>query len=180
MSIISNEALAAHAGKPALDWIEHDAAEQAFGRWIIDAGAVLAAKRASEDRAAFEREVCGLVRETLERTLEAELIELAQTADLSTRKQYVSTFRRFKALCDEVGVSSMPASPEVVAAFLQGEYEAGASLPKLKGIVAAIAWVHDRYEKFDPTGDVLVRAVIRHATKYGKPSVRPSQEPDGG
>ena len=40
---------------------------------------------------------------------------------LSTRKAYATDFRLFKAWCEAKGVSSLPASPETVAAFLAAE-----------------------------------------------------------
>ena len=40
---------------------------------------------------------------------------------LSTRKAYGTDFRLFKAWCEAKGVSSLPASPDTVAAFLAAE-----------------------------------------------------------
>lgn len=145
--------------------------ERAFMQFITDAAAFSQAQRAAAEREDYERELCGLIRTTLERSLEAELIELTRSP--ATEATYIGDLKRFKAYCDQAGASAMPAAPEIVANFLQAEHEAGTGLPMLKRLAAAISFGHKRFEKYDPTDDILVRAVIRHATKYGRPSVVP-------
>lgn len=59
----------------------------------------------------------------------------------STRKAYGTDFRLFKAYCDAKGVSSLPATPETVAAYLAAE--AQTAKPSTIGRrVAAIRYAH--------------------------------------
>jgi hypothetical protein len=182
MSILSNEAIAAAAARPAITplspptWAERQESDAAFQQWILDAATREAREAAAQERAEYESGVCGIARQGLEHRLEAEIAELAQVPELATRSRYIADFKRFKALCDEAGLTALPAAPETVALFIEGEFEAGKGMPRLRGIAAAIAWVHDRYGKPDPTDDILVRAMLRHAVKHSKPSTPDDKE----
>ena len=61
---------------------------------------------------------------------------------VSTRKAYGTDFRLFKAWCEAKGVSSLPASPETVAAFLAAETGNGTKPSTLARRVAAIRYAH--------------------------------------
>ena len=61
---------------------------------------------------------------------------------LSTRKAYGTDFRLFKAWCEAKGISSLPASPETVAAFLAAETGNGTKPSTLGRRVAAIRFAH--------------------------------------
>src|ERR1700676_5740037 len=72
----------------------------------------------------------------------AAAIDLAKAEKAaSTRKAYGTDYRLFKAWCDAKGVSSLPASPETVAAYIAAE--AQTAKPSTIGRrVAAIRYAH--------------------------------------
>src|SRR5262245_20563109 len=70
-------------------------------------------------------------------------VELAKAEKaLSTRKAYGTDFRLFKAWCEAKGVSSLPASPETVAAFLAAETGKGTKPSTLARRVGSIRYAH--------------------------------------
>ena len=77
----------------------------------------------------------------------AAAVDLAKAEKaLSTRRAYGTDFRLFKAWCDRKGASSLPASPETVAAFLA--FESKTAKPSTLGRrIAAMScwWARCRY-----------------------------------
>jgi len=80
---------------------------------------------------------------------------------LSTRKAYGTDFRLFKTWCDAKGVSSLPASPETVAAFLAAETGNGTKPSTLARRVAAIRFAHKLAGRATPTDSEAVKATLR-------------------
>src|SRR6516225_791504 len=80
---------------------------------------------------------------------------------LSTRKAYATDFRLFKAWCEVRGVSSLPASPETVAAFLAAETDNGTKPSTLARRVAAIRYAHKLAHLDTPTDSEAVKATLR-------------------
>jgi site-specific recombinase XerD len=92
----------------------------------------------------------------------AAAIDLAKAEKApSTRKAYGTDFRLFKAWCDGKGVSSLPASPETVAAFLAAEAGAGVKPSTLSRRVAAIRYAHKLAGVETPTDAEGVKATMR-------------------
>ena len=91
---------------------------------------------------------------------------------LSTRKAYGTDFRLFKAWCDGKGVSSLPASPETVAAFLASESKT--TKPSTLGRrVAAIRYAHKLAYLATPTDSEAVKATLRGIRRtFGGAKVR--------
>jgi site-specific recombinase XerD len=79
----------------------------------------------------------------------------------STRKAYGTDFRLFKEWCDAKGVSSLPASPETVAAFLAHEAGNGTKPSTLGRRVAAIRYAHKLAHLDTPTDSEAVKATLR-------------------
>ena len=79
----------------------------------------------------------------------------------STRKAYGTDFRLFKEWCDDKGVSSLPASPETVAAFLAHEAGNGTKPSTLGRRVAAIRYAHKLAHLDTPTDSEAVKATLR-------------------
>ena len=90
----------------------------------------------------------------------------------STRKAYGTDFRLFKAWCDGKGVSSLPASPETVAAFLASESKT--TKPSTLGRrVAAIRYAHKLAHLDTPTDSEAVKATLRGIRRtFGGAKVR--------
>src|SRR6516225_4735938 len=80
---------------------------------------------------------------------------------VSTRKAYGTDFRLFKAWCEAKGVSSLPASPEAVAAFLAAETGNGTKPSTLARRVAAIRYAHKLAQLDTPTDSEAVKATLR-------------------
>jgi site-specific recombinase XerD len=91
----------------------------------------------------------------------AAAIDLAQAEKaVSTRKAYGTDFRLFKAWCVARGVSSLPAAPETVAAYLAAE--AKIAKPSTLGRrVAAIRYAHRLAGLPLPTDAEGVKATMR-------------------
>src|SRR6202790_2764218 len=91
----------------------------------------------------------------------AAAIDLAKAEKAaSTRKAYGTDFRLFKAYCDAKGVSSLPASPETVAAYIAAE--AQTAKPSTIGRrVAAIRYAHKLAGLETPTDAEGVKATMR-------------------
>jgi site-specific recombinase XerD len=91
---------------------------------------------------------------------------------LSTRKAYSTDFRLFKVWCEAKGVSSLPASPETVAAFLA--FESRTAKPSTLGRrVAAIRYAHKLAHLDTPTDSEAVRATQRGIRRtFGGAKVR--------
>ena len=91
----------------------------------------------------------------------ATAIDLAKAEKaLSTRKAYGTDYRLFKAWCDAKGVSSLPAAPETVAAYIAAE--AQTAKPSTIGRrVAAIRYAHKLAGLETPTDAEGVKATMR-------------------
>jgi len=91
----------------------------------------------------------------------AAAIDLAKAEKAaSTRKAYGTDYRLFKAWCDAKGVSSLPAAPETVAAYIAAE--AQTAKPSTIGRrVAAIRYAHKLGGIQTPTDAEGVKATMR-------------------
>ena len=72
----------------------------------------------------------------------ADALEGAQSEN--TRKNYASQFGKFSAWCEREGYSSLPAAPEVVAAYAAELADVGKSMSTIRLAVSAIADAHRR------------------------------------
>src|SRR5246127_4398433 len=89
-------------------------------------------------------------------------IDLAKAGKaVSPRKAYGADCRLFKAGCEAKGVSSLPASPETVAAFLAAETGNGTKPSTLARRVAAIRYAHKLSHLDTPTDSEAVKATLR-------------------
>jgi site-specific recombinase XerD len=79
----------------------------------------------------------------------------------STRRAYGTDFRLFRAWCDAKGVSSLPASPETLAAFLAVETGNGTKPSTLARRIAAIRYAHKLAGLATPTDSEAVKATLR-------------------
>src|SRR5438552_5961644 len=91
----------------------------------------------------------------------AAAIDLAKAEKAaSTRKAYGTDFRLFKVYCDAKGVSSLPAAPETVAAYIAAEAQT-AKPSTLGRRVAAIRYAHKLAGIQTPTDAEGVKATMR-------------------
>ncbi len=80
-----------------------------------------------------------------------------------------SQWNRFVAWCEESGRSSLPASPEIVVAYLKDRWELGAKPSTLKVVAAAIARSH-KEAGFDVSAQQgATRAVLEELTHDDSP-----------
>jgi site-specific recombinase XerD len=79
----------------------------------------------------------------------------------ATLRAYRNDVGLFVAWCDRHGVSSLPAAPEVVAAFLVAEAEAGRAVSTIGRRCAAIRHAQMLAGVADPTGHAVVRSVMK-------------------
>ena len=88
---------------------------------------------------------------------------------MRTGASYASQWNRFVAWCEESGSSSLPASPDDVAAYLKDRRESGANPSTLKVVAAAIARSH-REARFDVAAQQgVARAVLEELTPDDSP-----------
>ena len=95
----------------------------------------------------------------------------------NTRKMYASAWRSFQAWAQSRGNLSLPASPQVVAAYLAHLSEdRGLSVPTIRLHKAALAAVHKAHGHDDPTDHEGVRRIMKgiarshgRAQKQAKP-----------
>ena len=86
-----------------------------------------------------------------------------------TGASYASQWNRFVAWCEESGRSSLPASPDDVAAYLKDRRETGAKPSTLKVVAAAIARSH-REAGFDVAAQQgVARTVLDELTQDDSP-----------
>lgn len=78
-----------------------------------------------------------------------------------TLRAYRNDVRLFAAWCEAQGVSALPAAPEVVAAFLAAEAEAGRAVATIGRRCAAIRYAQMLAGAPDPTAHAVVRAVMK-------------------
>lgn len=129
--------------------------------FIEVAGSALRENQARETLLLQEKAVSDTLRPALELYL-ADEIEALLDKSPSTRRTYIQDCKRFKEFCNAFDVSFRPASPEIIAHFLLSEGRAGASAGRINRLCAAIAYMHRLVEHFDPTQDIIVRAMVRH------------------
>lgn len=129
--------------------------------FIEIAGSALRENQAREALLLNEKAVSDTLRPSLELYL-ADEIESILDKSPSTRRTYIQDCKRFKEFCDALDVSFRPASPEIIAHFLLQEGRAGASASRINRLCAAIAYMHSLAEHFDPTQDIIVRAMVRN------------------
>jgi site-specific recombinase XerD len=79
----------------------------------------------------------------------------------NTRRAYRSDYEAFRAWCEARGASALPASAEMVAAFLSREADRGFKASTIGRRVAAIRFAHRLAGLPVPTEQERVRAVIR-------------------
>ena len=86
-----------------------------------------------------------------------------------TGASYASQWNRFVAWCEASGSSSLPASPDDVAAYLKDRWESGAKPSTLKVVAAAIARSH-REAGFDVSAQQgVTRAVLDELAQDDSP-----------
>lgn len=107
-----------------------------------------------------------------EQNLPVELIEVVKSyIDNSTsyaaRKAYKSDFKIFSAWCLVHKVTSVPASAEVVALFLNDQANAGISPSTLTRHTAAIRFAHEAQGHETPTSSKLVSATMKGIRRSG-------------
>src|SRR4051794_39081944 len=102
---------------------------------------------------------------SLPATLEPELMRAAELAREekapATRRAYRSDFQIFDSWCRARGVMPLPAMPEVVAAFLAHDLEAGTGPSTLGRRIASIKYAHKLAGHPPPTDDERVKATMR-------------------
>jgi hypothetical protein len=107
--------------------------------------------------------------------LQAEFAAQRQSEE-TKKRAHLGAFLRFKQYCARYSppLPHLPAAPAAIAAFLTSEMEKGQA--HLNRLCAAIAVMHKRVDLPDPTGDPLVRAVVRlaHKDKSSPPADNPS------
>jgi site-specific recombinase XerD len=79
----------------------------------------------------------------------------------ATKRAYSKDFKLFRGWCAERSLSALPASAEVVAAFLACEAERGCRPSSIGRRIAAIRYAHKLAGLALPTDDERVRATIR-------------------
>jgi hypothetical protein len=111
----------------------------------------------SDVAAERQRQLDGIDK-ALGESLRPELEQENKTARVTAQNK--KDFELFKKSAVEWGLPSLPASPQMVAAFLTEQFIAGetAILPRLRN---SISIVHRACNFPDPTEDVLVRALVR-------------------
>lgn len=88
--------------------------------------------------------------------------ELQDQKKPGTNTQSREDFLRFKTYCAKFDLDHLPACPQVVAGFLVSELDQGRQ--HLNGLIKSISETHLRCDLHDPTGDLLVKALIRLAS----------------
>jgi len=78
----------------------------------------------------------------------------------ATQDAYASDFRIFESWCRPRGLSTLPAMPESLCAFLADEAAAGRRASTLGRRLAAIRYFHRAAGYGTPTGDEKVKAVL--------------------
>ena len=86
-----------------------------------------------------------------------------------TGASYASQWNRFVAWCEASGRSSLPASPEHVAAYLRDKWESGAKPSTLKVVVAAITRNHKEGGFDVPLRHGAARTVLDELTQDDSP-----------
>ena len=102
---------------------------------------------------------------TLPAALRPELEEAAGYARAdkaaATRRAYKSDFELFRSWCEKKCLSALPATPELVAAFLAAEAKRGAKTSTIGRRLAAIGYAHKLADYEPPTNSEAVKATLR-------------------
>ena len=94
------------------------------------------------------------------------LVDAARAShNASTRRNYHAAWRRFQAWADQEDLSSMPAAPETVAAYLAWRADEGLSPASLRMDRAAIRYHHTEAGQANPADNEGVRRVLRGLTR---------------
>ena len=86
-----------------------------------------------------------------------------------TGASYASQWNRFVAWCEASGRSSLPASPEHVAAYIKDKWESGAKPSTLKVVAAAITRNHKEAGFDVPLQHGVARTVLEELTQDDSP-----------
>lgn len=86
----------------------------------------------------------------------------------STRRVCESKWGLFETFCEKRGADPLPASEELVAAYLSKRSEE-VSLSTIRQDVAAIRWIHERHGAEDPTDGAGVSRVLHGINQTGSP-----------
>ena len=86
----------------------------------------------------------------------------------NTLRTYGFQFGRFARWCAEHRVDPVPASPQLIRAYLEARSSAGVSASTLRTGIAAIAAAHVSEGQPDPTRDDVVRLALRRFTKAAR------------
>jgi hypothetical protein len=92
----------------------------------------------------------------------AEELKVQKKVEAGSTKRHRDDFKRFREHCAGLGLPALPADPRTVAAFLTSELDKGR--PHLRRLIKAISNTHRSVDLHDPTGDLLVRALLRLAS----------------
>lgn len=86
---------------------------------------------------------------------------MQQALSSSTRKLYISDFRRFAGWCESVNLTTLPATSGTVARFLAAEAASGIRPATLVRRLAAIRMAHEAKGYPSPTQHAGVKAVLK-------------------
>lgn len=86
----------------------------------------------------------------------------------STRRAYRGHFGRFADYCAARGAASMPARPEVVAAFLADRFAQGVSPATIRMDAAAVRAAHVEHGQDPPTDHPVVKAAVSGMNRQGQ------------
>jgi hypothetical protein len=133
---------------------------------VIDrAKKTLAKEDRENERRAHESEAAESLRPDLERLLAADIIELLKKEDSpQTRAADLAEFRKF---AEHMEMSIRPASPELIAHYIIELVLRDKDIAQIKRHIEAIGHAHRLTGQWDPTGDILVRAMFNHLAKHG-------------
>lgn len=110
----------------------------------------------------------------------AELDRIREYADATvsdkTKRDYASAWRDFEAFCRRRGFQSLPASPEVIAAYTTTLADAGASISQIDMKRAAIRFMHGVNGMQSPTEHPQVIALMKGIRRTIKTAHTPKDE----
>lgn len=93
-------------------------------------------------------------RETVQRLLRASVAT-------ETRRAYASRLKHFFSWCEDEGVSTFPASPEILAAYIAHLADLGASCSTVGQTMAAISAAYKAEGLPSPTDSLLIKKLIK-------------------
>jgi hypothetical protein len=133
-------------------------------------------EQAAAEKAAEEEALLNLLEDSLTKSLRNELAEEIADRKLSakTLAQYRESFLKFKEYCRHwsAPLPHLPASPQVVAAFLASEIHLGKA--HVRRLAKIIATAHRSADLPNPCEDLLIQAVIRRAGEPFPQTDKPS------